>query len=174
MQKYTKRKEHEEVCRFRPCHCPVPGCLDELPKHTLIRHIAEKHNVTLLPRDPSSRSVTFTMKATDLFVIVEGDNGDPFLVHHEVKKSQGDAFFVTSFSAPSISYYLTVQLESESKFYAMETSAHDIQREADWKYDYLLVPQNLNSQVIRQFVLELWLTDSDVADNYASEDVGSE
>lgn len=174
MQKYTKRKEHEDLCRFRPCQCPVSGCLHESPKHTLARHIAEKHNVALRPRDPSSRSVTFTMKATDLFAIVEGDNGDLFLVHHEVRKSLGDAFFVTSFSAPSISYYLTVQIESESKFFAMETSAHDIQREADWKHDFLLVPHKPNSQVIRQFAVELWLTDQDSADNYASEDLGSE
>lgn len=177
MQKYTKRKEHEDLCRFRPCPCPATGCLHEGPKHSLARHIAEKHDVELLPRDPSSRSVTFTMKAADPFAIVEGDNGDLFLVHHEIRKSLGDVFFVTSFSTPSISYYLTVQPESESKFFAMETTAHDIQRESEWKHDFLLVPHKPNSQVLRQFGVELWLTDQDSADNCdncASEDLGSE
>lgn len=173
MQKYARRKEHEERCGYRPCHCPVSGCLYESPKHALALHIVEKHHVEIVQRDPSSRSVSFTMKATDLFVIVEGEQG-LFLVHHEDRKLLGDVFFCTAFSAISNSYYLTVQIESESKFFAMETLAHDIQREADWKHDFLLVPHKPNSQVIREFHVELWLTDQESADNGGSEDFGSE
>lgn len=165
MHKYAHRKEHENRCGYRLCRCPVADCLHSGAQQDLARHIVDRHRsvVQILQRAPAGRSVVFTMKATDLFVMVEGDHGDDFLVHHEDRKLLGDVFFCTALSALRNSYYLTVQVDS--KFFAMETLAHDIQREVDWKHDFLLVPRKPNSLIPRQFHVELWLTDQEIADD---------
>ncbi|KAG0602928.1 hypothetical protein M758_10G052700 [Ceratodon purpureus] len=134
--KLSKWAEHEDVCEFRPFHCPVVGCNYEVPKLILPLHFQDSHNGRLVLSElqpDDQRKASFTIETGDsdydvchsqyVIVLVSSDENTEdqgsnvksfFLIHHQVDDEFCRySFSCTSFGSSIMStrYRLLVEIE---------------------------------------------------------------
>jgi hypothetical protein len=156
--KVKDAEEHRRSsCAFRPCPCPVPGCIHEGPKQTLSLHLQKKHLVQVLTDVRRSACLIWQigLESSDQsrFVILENSKKAELLLHREVIGGLGEILFCTSFEDHSITYNLKVvkgNHKDHNKLYTMinGASAVDIRQRNDWKKDAILCcdPQRLTGK----------------------------
>jgi hypothetical protein len=161
MVKVQDAEEHRRsLCAFRPCPCPVPGCIHEGPKQTLSLHLQEEHQVPTKTDREFNYFAYIAIWQFELdqsrFVILKDRTEKPqLLLHREVIEGLGETLFCTSFEDHSITYNLKVMVAPDIsrdnyKPYTMIEGALavDIRQRNGWKKDAVLCcdPQKLTGK----------------------------
>jgi hypothetical protein len=152
MMKFVDAERHmRSLCAYRPCPCPVPGCMHAGPKQILPQHLENEHQVEKTTKCMFTcyadfATWRFRLEASEQFAILEDHNKMPqLLLHREAIEGLGDILFCTCFEDHSITYNLKVMVVQdiyEDDYKPFTTidgaSAVDIRQRNDWKKDAIL------------------------------------
>ena len=109
--KLNTREEHiKNLCKYRPCPCPVPGCMKYKDlKHALQQHLENEHGVHLIPFEWNNTSgvyeaeISMRVPIASLtgLVLYNGDEEVRLLLHSEAIVKPWTSLLLHHFWRPS-------------------------------------------------------------------------
>jgi hypothetical protein len=151
--KLNTREEHiKNLCEYRPCPCPVPGCMKYKDlKHALQQHLENEHGVHMIPFEWNNTSgvyeaeISMRVPIASLtgLVLYNGDEKVRLLLHSEAIVNLGHLFYCTTFEDHAVKYDIKVDLNHDGQSFAVVVNAlaentHHIQ---NWKRYAFIFPR---------------------------------